>query len=426
MGSKIIENKYLILGTTYGNDEIGLRKAAAGDQKVLKIFISDGGDEVSVLGSSIPNVPDTVLSASPEDWQYEYITDSIRRISESIDLRLEITTDKNESDFDIVINPIPEQDYLSSYYNNGITGLISISHQTGFNGYEYQGKIVENLIHTDTTKKTQKVYFLHELGHLLGLEHPMDFNDNDGIDEYYTSDFTYQKDDFFPYEFTVMGWNGNHDEQFSLTELWFTKADIRALREIWGSHSDVLKNMIKANKYFLPGIKDYDGNLHATSSASVAVKTSYKYQGKLDVNKDGTEEVIFTNKVSGRWVTASIDSITGEIDYSDYGAGGTTRVVGIYIDPLVASGDVVQGSDHDSQRRFQNDLKNDNLLVKASGDYDSDGTQEVYWKIVDGTAYLRSLMHADGNIKYANYQSLDQMTNYLTGHGFADTVALIA
>ena len=64
--------------------------------------------------------------------------------------------------------------------------------------------------------------------------------------------------------------------------------------------------------------------------------------------------------------------------------------------------------------------------MKASGDYDGDGTNEVYWKTVDGTAYLRSLMHADGNIKYANYQSLDQMTNYLTGHGFADTVALIA
>ena len=36
------------------------------------------------------------------------------------------------------------------------------------------------------------------------------------------------------------------------------------------------------------------------------------------------------------------------------------------------------------------------------------------------------ITHADGNIKYANYQSLDQMTNYLTTNGFADTVALIA
>ena len=90
------------------------------------------------------------------------------------------------------------------------------------------------------------------------------------------------------------------------------------------------------------------------------------------------------------------------------------------------AGDVVQGSDHDSQCRFQNDLKTDNLLVKASGDYDGDGSQEVYWKTVDGTAYLRALMHTDGNIQYANYQNLDQMTNYLTTNGFADTVALIA
>ncbi len=64
--------------------------------------------------------------------------------------------------------------------------------------------------------------------------------------------------------------------------------------------------------------------------------------------------------------------------------------------------------------------------MKASGDYDGDGTNEVYWKTVDGTAYLRALMHADGNIKYANYQNLQEMTNYLTGHGFADTVDLIA
>ena len=68
----------------------------------------------------------------------------------------------------------------------------------------------------------------------------------------------------------------------------------------------------------------------------------------------------------------------------------------------------------------------DNLILKTVGDYDGDGFQELYWSKVDNTAYLRAVMHADGNIQYANYQSLDQMTNYLTGHGFADTVALIA
>ena len=124
----------------------------------------------------------------------------------------------------------------------------------------------------------------------------------------------------------------------------------------------------------------------------------------------------YTNKESGRWVTGSINS-SGEIDYEAHGQGGTTRVVGIYIDPLVTSGDVIQGSDHDSQRRFQNDLEIDNLIVKTSGDYDSDGIHEVYWKTNDGTAYLRSLMHADGNIRYANYQSEAQMKEYLTANG---------
>ena len=58
----------------------------------------------------------------------------------------------------------------------------------------------------------------------------------------------------------------------------------------------------------------------------------------------------------------------------------------------------------------------DNLETKQSGDYDSDEIHKVYWKTADGTAYLRSLMHADGNIRYANYQSESQMKEYLTSY----------
>ena len=137
---------------------------------------------------------------------------------------------------------------------------------------------------------------------------------------------------------------------------------------------------------------------------------------------DGKSEAIFTNKESGRWVTASVDSSSGKINYGNYGSGGTTRVVGIYIDPLVTSGVVVQGGPHDSQRRFQNDLQIDNLSVRASNDYDSNGIQEVYWKTSDGTAYLRALMHDDGNIRYANYQSEEQMRDYLTINGHSSDI----
>ncbi len=116
-------------------------------------------------------------------------------------------------------------------------------------------------------------------------------------------------------------------------------------------------------------------------------------------------------------MTASLDPVRGttsgsflknvfSVDYSKYGQGGTTRVVGIYEDPLVTAGLVEKDSDLDGSRTFINDLKLDNLVLRAADDFDSDGFQEVYWSKVDNTAYLRAVMHADGNIQYANYQNL--------------------
>ena len=197
-------------------------------------------------------------------------------------------------------------------------------------------------------------------------------------------------------------------------------------------------------------------------TVSDEIKNSYKYQGKLDLNNDGVLEAIFTNKVNGRWAAGKIDSVTGEIDYSDHGAGGGTRVVGIYDDPLIEVGlqnggyladgvtpapaqfgatgsdrytDLNGDGDFDddnedrlalnSQVRFQNDLLNDNLTVKTSGDFDGDGFQEVYWKTNNGDIYLRSLMHADGNIQYANYQNQVQMSEYLTPQGYENIIAEI-
>ena len=50
----------------------------------------------------------------------------------------------------------------------------------------------------------------------------------------------------------------------------------------------------------------------------------------------------------------------------------------------------------------------------------------MYWKTADVTAYLRALMHDDGNIRYANYQSEAQMTDYLTTQGHESVVSQIA
>tara|TARA_B100001057_G_scaffold400679_1_gene411950 strand:- start:434 stop:592 length:159 start_codon:yes stop_codon:yes gene_type:complete len=47
------------------------------------------------------------------------------------------------------------------------------------------------------------------------------------------------------------------------------------------------------------------------------------------------------------------------------------------------------------------------------------------WKTNEGTAYLRTLMHDDGNIRYANYQSEEQMSEYLTNNGLGDSITEI-
>tara|TARA_B100000927_G_C16411253_1_gene447427 strand:- start:329 stop:1183 length:855 start_codon:yes stop_codon:yes gene_type:complete len=200
-------------------------------------------------------------------------------------------------------------------------------------------------------------------------------------------------------------------------------------------------------EYKLSYIRDFDGNLQG-GNHDEEIESSYKYQGYLDINGDSRKDVIYTNRMSGRWVTGTVDPLTGEIDFKQNGSDGSTRVVGIYDEPLVligqenngflsdgvtpapASIDVseeerylnINGEKIDrlalnSQIRMQNDLEKDNLTVKTAGDFDSDGIHEVYWKTNDGTAYLRALMHDDGNIRYANYQSEDQMKEYLTANG---------
>ncbi len=51
------------------------------------------------------------------------------------------------------------------------------------------------------------------------------------------------------------------------------------------------------------------------------------------------------------------------------------------------------------------------------------GGTEVYWETSDGSANLRSLIHADGNIRDVNYQSEEQMSNYLPNNGYESVIS---
>ncbi len=170
----------------------------------------------------------------------------------------------------------------------------------------------------------------------------------------------------------------------------------------------------------ISGIRDFDGN-------DLGAGGDWRLLGAADVQYDNDAEWIYVNPTLGRWATVGPDA-NGNINFANHGVGGDTRVVGIYIDPFVASGAVQAGSEFDSQQRFQDDLRSNSLELATAFDFDADGSQEVYFRETDGDAFLRALMHPDGNIQYANYQNAQQVDDYLTGLGYgADVIdAIIA
>jgi hypothetical protein len=201
-----------------------------------------------------------------------------------------------------------------------------------------------------------------------------------------------------------------------LTAVEFLQFDDEVLRLLPGSGVSVNFDTADPSVYqdAMDAIRDFDGNALGGDGAWLRI-------GSADINGDGDVDQILVNDAIGRFATVGT-APDGLTYFEDYSWAGETRVAGIYIDPLVQSGDVEAGSDNDSQRRFQNDLQIENInRVLGADDYDGDGVWEVYFALTDGTAYLRALMHEDGNIRYANYQSEQEVIDYLTANGYDES-----
>ncbi len=370
----------------------------------------------------------------PESWDDENHIDLTNGVNDS----LVINTDKNirslyyfdvEED-NIVLDPFINYQDLAVVSGGGEVYIYEIpkAEQAFFSEFssynEYYQKHIENFTSPQNyyllqlIEITRRPQVIKETNVRLALNYT-NVNSTDIINMISPElkDSTIHWDDFFDFQSLWSSFSPRVDVYF------LGSSDIDNISISRGIDNSTILNSQElelGRVYYLTKIKDYDGNLHG--SAPLSVQSQYKFQGSIDLNKDGTKEKIFTNKDSGRWASIGYDPNTGLTNFEEHGEGGITRVVGIYIDPLVTSGEVEQFGPHDSQRRFQNDLEIDNLSVKTAGDYDNNGINEVYWKTNDGTAYLRALMHDDGNIRYANYQSEEQMSEYLTAQGHESVI----
>ena len=158
-------------------------------------------------------------------------------------------------------------------------------------------------------------------------------------------------------------------------------------------------------------LRDYDGN-------DLGAAGSWRLNGLANARSDTPLGYVLTNPAIGRWAEVS-PRPGGGFDFGNHGAGGDTRVVGIYEDPLIALGLVAPGSPMDSQARLDADLRADRLQVLGGADFDRDGSLDLFWKQTGtGTGqaddiYLRAILHADGNVQYANYLSNDQFQSWM-------------
>ena len=231
---------------------------------------------------------------------------------------------------------------------------------------------------------------------------------------------------------------------------------------------------IRNNDYQLEGIKDYDGNLHAgldnnskykyqgfldvnNDGSKEAIFTNSSNARWVTVEIDSsTASPIYSEHGEGgitRVVGIYNDPLIaiGEANNgflpdgitpapANYGVSDQDR----YVD-LNGDGDFDDNNEDrlalNSQVRFQKDLSNENIELFTSrrstsryainenwsdgyrtsftevaigdGDVDGDGMGEIFWKLKDGSGYLRTIHHFDGNIQYANYMSGEQLVNFL-------------
>ncbi len=198
---------------TMSSTELQWRKDLAGMERSISYYISPGGELIN------RNQSGNSLSHTPESWQLDYMNDYLIRVSKNINLTFKKVSIASEADFNFYIHPTPNKSSLSGYGGNADT--LMISHSVGMPAPLHLETNPNLIVHDFESKAIQREIFIHELGHLLGLEHPWDKDDGDFAVDNST----------IPHQATRMG----YDEHSSGNIGWYEDIDIQALQSIWGT-----------------------------------------------------------------------------------------------------------------------------------------------------------------------------------------------
>ena len=214
-----------IADITKGNDELYSHATTGG---IFKYYIATSSDTFRGIGG------EEVAPLDPEDWVLGFIRSVNKRVDD--DFGLTLIEVSNKADANLIINYRSEarSDYASTI-NGGLPSafLVQSAQEIVFQlniGQQYvynnSGPTVpkENL--NAAEKQGVENRYLHELGHVLGLEHPWDKKDGDWGTENYQEAHSSSR----------MGYN----EQLSgYKYTWYSETDIAALEALWGKNGEV-------------------------------------------------------------------------------------------------------------------------------------------------------------------------------------------